>query len=140
MYDPKPIHNQPLDTLSKLDQARAMKKRQEQIDAMRLATPEPPVQSFRNLYFTHAGRRMTLTKWARYLGLDYGTLKARYKSGKRGDALFSMNPYVRMPNTPALPPDYVKKPESGKRVKAITNLDDNGTPIINYDPLKHIGQ
>lgn len=127
----------PHELLSKLDQAIAMKKRQERIDAMRLVTPEPPVQSFRNLYFTHAGKRMTLTQWARYLKLDYGTLKARYKSGKRGDALFSMNPYVRMPSTPALPPEYVKKPESGKRVKSITTLDDDGTPVINYDPNTH---
>lgn len=126
----------PHELLSKLEQAIAMKKRQERIDAMRNITPEPSVQTFRNLYFTHAGKRMTLTQWARYLNLDYGTLKARYKAGKRGDALFSMNPYVRMPNTPALPPEYVKKPESGKRTKSIKTLDD-GTPVIDYDPNTH---
>lgn len=127
----------PHELLAKLDQAIAMKKRQERIDALRQAIPEPTVQNFRNLYFTHAGKRMTLTQWAKYLNLDYGTLKSRYKKGKRGEALFSINPYVRMPNTPALPPEYVTKSKSGKRVKAITNLDDNGIPIINYDLNTH---
>jgi len=127
----------PHDLLAKLDQAIAMKKRQEQIDALRDMTPEPDVQSFRNLYFTHAGKRMTLTQWAKYLNLDYGTLKTRYKKGKRGEALFSMNPYVRMPNTPQLNPEYVTKSKSGKRVKSITKLNDDDTPVINYDPNTH---
>jgi hypothetical protein len=43
------------DYFAKLDQAIAEKKRQERLEAMRNSIPEPDVQSFRNLYFTHAG-------------------------------------------------------------------------------------
>jgi hypothetical protein len=124
------------DYFTKLDQAIAEKKRQERIDAMRLSTPEPEVQSFRNLYFTHAGKRMTLTQWAKYLNLDYGTLKTRYKRGKRGEALFSINPYVRMDSTPSLPPDYVQKKSQDKRIRTKIKTDKYGNPIVEYDTMK----
>ena len=124
------------DYFAKLDQAIAEKKRQERLEAMRNSIPEPDVQSFRNLYFTHAGKRMTLTQWAKYLNLDYGTLKTRYKRGKRGEALFSINPYVRMDNTPSLPPDYVQKKSQDKRIRTKIKTDKYGNPIIDYDIMQ----
>ena len=78
---------------------------------------------------------MTLTQWAKYLGLDYGTLKSRYKRGKRGEALFSMNPYVRMDNTPSLPPDYAPKKQT-QRIRTKIKTDKYGNPIVEYDTMK----
>jgi hypothetical protein len=123
------------DYFTKLDQAIAEKKRQERIDALRLSIPEPEVQNFRNLYFTHAGHRLTLTQWAKRIGITYSTLVYRYKQGKRGEALFSMNPYVKMPNTPSLPPEYVKN-EKTKRIRTKIKTDKYGTPIVEYDTMK----
>lgn len=123
------------DYFTKLDYAIAMKKRQEQLDALRLATPEPEVQNFRNLYFTHAGQRLTLTQWSKRIGISYSTLVYRYKQGKRGEALFSINPYVKMPNTPSLPPEYVKK-EKTKRIRTKIKTDKYGNPIVEYDTMK----
>lgn len=121
---------------SRIEEALRNKKREDQLRVLRDAVPEPEVQTFRKLYFTHEGMTMTLTQWARHLGLSYGTLKARYKAGKRGDALFCMNPYVRVPSTPAPPPEYFEKKNTPRvRIKPI-ETDENGTPIITYDPTK----
>lgn len=117
--------------LNRLNEFIAMKKRNEQLEALREAKPEPDVQTFRNLYFEYAGQRKTLRNWAKYLGLSYGTLKARYRAGKRGDALFCSAPYMRLPNTPAPVPEYSPRKKTERiRIKK----DEDGTPVVDYDP------
>ena len=113
---------------NRIDQFIEDKKRQEQLDALRNAKPEPTVQNFRNLYFTYAGQRHTLTQWAKILGVHYSTLVYRYRKGKRGDALFSTATYARIDSTPAPPPDYAKP------IPAIKQT----TPVFVYDQLDAI--
>lgn len=110
---------------NRIDQFVEDKKRQEQLDALRRAIPEPTVQNFRNLYFTYAGQRHTLTQWSKILGVHYSTLVYRYRKGKRGDALFSSATYARIENTPAIAPDYAKP------IPAIKHT----TPVFVYDQL-----
>lgn len=41
-----------------------------------------------NIYITHNGETKTLTEWARFLGINYGTFKDRYTRGVSEDKLF----------------------------------------------------
>lgn len=54
-----------------------------------------------NTWIEHCGLRLTITQWARRVGLSHGCLMKRYARGLRGDQLLQTGRIFRLPKVPA---------------------------------------
>jgi hypothetical protein len=79
--------------LNRIESAFKNIERQDLIHQLRTATQNKANNPHRLV--THNDTTLTLSDWAKHLGVPYNTLKSRYDQGKRGEQLLSTVTHIQ---------------------------------------------